>query len=546
MNLINQIRQFLKDNKIDYLLVNSTNEFLVEYSHLKENARYFLTNFSGSTGDALISQNNIFLFVDGRYSEQAIREVDANLVEIVNIKPEKDFLTLFLEKMQPDKTLALVSQKNSQSFYENLKKKLKIKNIKIDLLNYDPVIKFVNEKFIKNCEIERIKTELSGITADEKLNLISKNLKKNEAILLTNLEEISYLCNLRDFATEYSSKIEAKCLIKNNSAILFLNCLIADTGKNFKVINLKDFENYLKTSKDIDTFFADKDAINIYDYKLLGKKVKTLNENPLKIMKSIKTNAELEHYKKCFKNTDKALLATKEFIEKNDNISEYDITQNLRENFIKFEAKSLSFKPIVAKDKNSALAHYSNSSKIEILQEGSLILIDCGAYYEGGYATDCTRVFVKGNPSALKKKIYTIVLKGFLKAFNKEITPITTGFELDNEARKVLNDNKPEGFEFSHSLGHGIGINVHENPPSLSFSQKAKTPLKQNMCFTIEPGLYNKNFFGIRLENSCYLAKENNKLIIKSLSNMPFEKKLINFDSLTQTEQEQLKNFEVK
>jgi len=541
MDLIKKVRQFLKDNRIDYLLVNSTNEFLVEYADLKENSRYFLTKFSGSTGDALISQKDIFLFVDGRYYEQADLEVDKNLVTVVKMKLGESLPLLLTKKIQSNKTLAMVAKKNSQGRYEILKNAFDKKNVKIRLLDSDPIIEFINKPFEKKYKIEKIGTDIAGICADEKLRLISQDLKENEAILVTNLEEISYLCNLRDFSTEYSSKIEAKCLVKKEFAALFPSGTVKDIGGNFEVLELKDFEKYIKNSKDINTFFVDKTSINAYDYGLLGGKIQFLKENKLKIMKSIKTPAEIEHYKKCFEKTDKAILASREFIEQNDNISEYDITQNLKENFLKFGAKSLSFKSIVAKDKNSALAHYSKSSKTEVLKDGSLVLIDCGAYYEGGYATDCTRVFVKGTPTALQKKVYTVVLKGFLKAFNKKITPKTTGFALDRAARKVLDAHKPAGFEFSHSLGHGIGISVHESPPGLAFSPTAKTPLKPNMCFTIEPGLYKKTFGGVRLENSCYLEEENEKLIIKSFSNMYFEEKLIGFNLLTPTEKRQLK-----
>lgn len=76
-------------------------------------------------------------------------------------------------------------------------------------------------------------------------------------------------------------------------------------------------------------------------------------------------------------------------------MTEFDIAQKLEEEFISYGAKNLSFKSIVAIDKNSALAHYSKSSKDQYLKDGSLVLIDCGAYYEGGLATDITRVFGK-------------------------------------------------------------------------------------------------------------------------------------------------------
>lgn len=523
MNSIQKVRNFLKDNKIDYLLVNSTNEFLVEYAPLNENSRYLLTNFSGSTGDAIISQKDIFLFVDGRYHQQADSEVDKNLVTVVKMKLGESLTAKILEKLSPNKTFALASKKNTQGRLEILETALEKKNIKIKLLDIDPI----EEQNLKTkVKKEEIDLKYTGLSSEEKIKKISAKLNKDEAILVTNLEEISYLLNLRDFSNNYSSKLQGgKCLVTKKGGECF---------------------DEIKIPKEIKKVYVDKTQINAYDYAILGEKAQNLKTNYIKEMKSIKTKAEIEHYKKCFERTDKALLATRTFIEKNNTISEYDIAQNLEENFYKFGAKLLSFKSIVAKDKNAALAHYSKNSKDEIIKEGSLILIDCGAYYEGGYATDITRVFVKGKPSDIQKKVYTTVLKGFLKAFNKKISTKTTGFSLDKAARKVVNDNKPEGFEFSHSLGHGIGINVHESPPTLAFSPTAKTPLKPNMCFTIEPGLYNPKKFGVRLENSCYLEKEGDKLITKSFTDMCYEKKLIDFELLTPTEKKQLKKFEVQ
>lgn len=552
MSIIEEVRQFLKDNKIDYLLVNSTNEFLVEYSDLSENARYALTNFSGSTGDAVISQKDIFLCVDGRYHEQADLEVEKKLVTVIKMKAGESFAKLIEKKLKPNKTFAIVSKKVSQGRLEILQSTLKNKNIQIKLLDFDPVIEQkAKSKKQKECKcVEKINTQITGLSSDEKFKMIAEKIGEDEAILVTNLEEISYLCNIRSFSTNYTSSVQGKCLTtKNLGGKCFdpCKCLQSHFGED-KCLTQDEFEHYIKTLKDIKTVFVDKTSITAYDYALLGEKAVTLKENYIKEMKSVKTEKEIAHYKKCFERTDKALMATRDFIEQNNShsLSEYDIAKNLEENFYKFGAKSLSFKSIVAKDKNSALAHYSKNSESEILQDGSLILIDCGAYYEGGYATDITRVFVKGTPSELQRKVYTTVLKGFLAAFNKKITPKTTGFSLDKTARKILEKNSPSGFEFSHSLGHGIGISVHEAPPCLAYSPIAKTPLKPNMCFTIEPGLYNKKHFGVRLENSCYLMNVNGELIIKSFSNMCFERKLIDFDMLSAKEKKQLKNFGVK
>ena len=297
--------------------------------------------------------------------------------------------------------------------------------------------------------------------------------------------------------------------------------------------------------------YVDKSTINAYDYRLIGEKVKVLENSPIKLMKSVKTDEEIAHYIEAFKRTDKAVRAIRDYIENNDGISEFDIAEQLEKEFKRFGAKSLSFKSIVAKDKNSALAHYSKCSKDEILQDGSLVLIDCGAYYEQGLATDITRVFVKGTPTELQKQVYTTVLKMFLNAYNYVSCPSdepsrlqglnVVGYDIDSLARKIYSENEIEGFVFNHGLGHGIGINVHEYPPNLSKNEMAKVEIKDNMCFTIEPGLYNEAHFGVRLENSCYM--KNGK--INSFVHMNYEKKLIDFSLLSEQEKEWLKEFEV-
>lgn len=508
-----KIREFMVDNNIDCLLVNSTNKFLVEYNSLEQNSRYHLTGFSGSTGDALVTKNDIFLFVDGRYHIQAELEINKENITLVKLENGQTFLSEMIKRIPNNAILGIFSQKVSQKELEIISQKVKIK-----LLDNDPIEQVLPQK--KEYIVE-LGIDLTQYTTGEKIDKL--NIKDDEAILLTNLEDVSYIFNLRDFSTPFSSKIKAKAVLENDKAQLFFE---------------KDIDNFKTYIRNLNKkIIIDKASINAYDFALV--KDKAIEATPVKEMKSQKTEAEIEHYKYAFEQTDKTMIAIREYIEQNDNISEFDIAIQLEKEFKKNGAKNLSFNSIVAKDKNSALAHYSKSSKTEIIEDGSLILIDCGAYFSGGLATDITRVFVKGTPTELQKTTYTTVLKAFLLAYNTK--EITNGFDIDFKVRNYLNKNAPEGFIFNHGLGHGIGINVHEAPPNLSISEIAKTPLKNNMCFTIEPGLYNQKYFGIRLENSCYI--DNGK--IKSFVKMPYEKKLIDFSMLSSTEKKQLDKFGV-
>ena len=493
-------KNILNKLNLDYLLVCCTNEYLVEYPALSENARYTLTGFSGSTGDALLTKDKIYLFVDGRYHTQADNEVnkDVTVVKLQLGQKQDDEIKKLIEL---DKSLGIVAKKVSQKRLESFN------DFNVVLLDSDPINDFTEEHKAEN---------YVQVT-------VPVSYQPDKTTFVTNLEEVSYLTGKRDFSKDCSSKIWAKLLVfPDGSQQLFTD--------NEYIKTIREYKNGL---------IVDKSSINAYDYGLI---IKPIDEpSKVKIMKSIKTEEELEAYKKAFEATDKTMLAIRDFIDNNDNLSEYDIATRLREEFINYGAKSLSFNSIVAINQNSALAHYAKNAKDVILTEGSLVLIDCGAYYESGLATDITRVFVKGAPNELQKTVYTNVLKAFLNSFNysnggKDFT----GFEIDTQAHAIL-DDKIDGFTFGHGLGHGIGINVHEAPPNLSQNEIAKASILDSMTFTIEPGMYNPKHFGVRLENSCY--KKDGK--IHSFVKMGYEGKLINYDLLTEQEKTWLKDFKI-
>ena len=488
------MRELLKQLKIDYLLVNSTNEYLVEYSELSENARYTLTGFTGSTGDALVTEDKIYLFVDGRYHTQADKEVKAD-VEVVKLQIGQKQDEEIRKLINPRKTLGVVAKKLSQARLESFN------GYKIKLLVDDP---------INNHTESHVAPMIESFPA--------KEVKFEKTTFISNLEEVSYITGYRDFTKDYSSKIWAKMVIN---------------GDLFLFTDNKACEEYLKSFTG--ELIVDKNSISAYDYSLIKKPIH--EDSRIKRLKALKNNEEISAYQTAFEATDKALLAVRNYIETEEDISEADIECRLRYEFKKQGAKTLSFRPIIAINENSALAHYSRNSKDVKLKPGDLVLIDCGAYFESGLATDITRVFVKGEPNEQQKKVYTLVLKAFLNCYQSNLK---TGKEIDLLAHKFL-DNSIEGFVFSHGLGHGIGINVHEAPPALNQSDVANAEILDGMCFTIEPGLYNSEFFGVRLENSCY--KKDGK--IHSFVKMGYEGKLINFDLLTAQEKEWLKEFEI-
>lgn len=198
---------------------------------------------------------NFYLFVDGRYHIQADLETDSSVVEVVKITAGQKLLTEIAKRVSAGAVVGVNAKKNSQVRVEAMEKQFKIK-----LLNSDGI---QTETEISE-NIEAVDESIAGLSKDEKISKLQRTLAINESILLTNLEDISYLYNLRDFSKPYSSKITAKALITKHSDTLF-------TGEK-----ISNFDKCIVA----DVVYVDINTINAYDYSLLGKKARQMKENP--------------------------------------------------------------------------------------------------------------------------------------------------------------------------------------------------------------------------------------------------------------------------
>ncbi|MFR1503143.1 MAG: M24 family metallopeptidase [Opitutales bacterium] len=541
--MIDKLREFLKDNSLDCLLVNTTDEFLVEYNELCNCARYCVTGFSGSTGDVLVTKERVYQFADGRYHEQADAEVDHETTDVVKLQLGQTFLNELVEKIPTESLVGVVSDKISLNFYKALKFALNKKHCKIKPLDFDPVGLFKELKPSDNGQtVKQIDLSIAGVSADEKFKKLAKKLKNNEAYLDTHLENIAYFTNCRQYKTPFSSTFKAKMLVRKQKAQIYTNEKFDTTiGKHFEILPLKDFPNGLKNANKV---IFNPSTINYRDFTLIKSKAQESPKDFIKEAKAIKNSAEIEHFKKNFERTD--IVVNKAFMltQTRKDLTELDLSDAVEKEYLAQGANQLSFKTILAAGANSSIIHYSHPSNKVKIKDGDFVLLDCGGHFEGGYSTDITRTFVKGKATALQKKVYTTVMKMFLNAYHHRITPRTTGFTLDKIARKIHAQSGLKDFNFNHGLGHGVGINVHENPPTISCGPSGKRILKENMVFTIEPGLYKAGFGGVRLENTVYLTKVNGELKIQSFSHVPFQEEAIDYSILNEQEKKWLKDWQ--
>jgi len=538
MSKLSDLRRLMVQENLDYFLVSSTDEYLNEYVPLCENSRYHITGFKGSTGDVLVGIDSAFLFVDGRYHKQADEEVYQSLIDVVKLEMAQTQRKAIIEilKAKDNVKVGIVSSKISYFTFKELQKELK--NIEFVLFDEDPV-QDVFQPIKANAYLA--KEKFTGMSADKKLFII-QNEMNTDILILTKLDEIAYLTNCRSNSIPYSSCFKAKAIIEREKCTIFTNCQLhkfgGKIGKNFEVLPEEDFFEYLKIPQKTKVISS---SINLRTYKALEHhELKEVKISPIAEMKAVKNQNEIEYMKKCFKKTDKVIRKVQKWINNKSNKTQIDLEKRVEQMFKRQWAKGLSFKTIAASDDDTSSVHFTAAS--EKIIDNTIVLLDCGGYFDGGYATDITQTFFVGDKPKIEHKIiYTAVLKGFLAGVNCKLTKNATGKKLDWAVRKIVEKHALEGFKFSHSTGHGIGILVHESPPFITPSESGECILKPNMCFSIEPGLYKDGEFGVRIERVVYID-ENYKIV--PLSKAPFDEKLINYSMLSEEEIEQVKKWQ--
>lgn len=322
-------------------------------------------------------------------------------------------------------------------------------------------------------------------------------LNENNLYLLTNEKQRLYLTGF--FATD------GYVVVSDGKKFLFVDpryfYAAQKALKNSDVTVVKGFKNeafeFLKSTgkKDLYIDYTKTSISEAEEYGELGFSLKDCSKDMVASMK-IKSDEELKNIKKACAIAEASLKCVLPLIK--EGISELELAAALEAEFKKHGASNPSFETIVAFGKNAAVPHHETGSTR--LKNNECVLIDFGCLYKG-YCSDMTRTFFYGKPDKQFKKAYEAVLEAHLAA-EKGIYAGIECVAADKIARDIL-EERGYGKYFTHSLGHGIGVNIHE-PPALS--PKGKGTLENRMVFSIEPGVYLDGKFGIRIENTVTLS----------------------------------------
>lgn len=320
------------------------------------------------------------------------------------------------------------------------------------------------------------------------LTVVTKRAKA-PALLVTNLTNIRYLTGLNLSA--------GFVLIKAKKIVLYvdgryLEVAQKEAAKAVAVKPMEDLEADLQKTKKCAFESEAVTVARLSNWKRKFKNTKFVqSRGVIEVFRREKRAEEIKNFKKAQRITQKVMGKIPSVLK--PGITEREVAEQIRRFAVDFGADELSFEPIVAFGSNSASPHH-HPGKTK-LRKRDIIQIDCGARVNG-YCADQSAVFFTGKPTAEQKRVYEAVEKAQIEAI-KTIKAGVSNRTPDRVARNVLKKYELEEY-FVHSLGHGVGLDIHEGP---SLSTKAvQTKLKRNEIVTVEPGVYLPGKFGIRLE----------------------------------------------
>lgn len=318
-------------------------------------------------------------------------------------------------------------------------------------------------------------------------------LKKGEAALITDRLTRKYLAGF-DLAEGVLILGEKPAYFTDARYFYAAKDKIAPAGAEPILYAGTDvLKNYVERNG-IKTLYIDYDRTTVSEcerYKTFGAEIKNCSEELMQL-RMIKSEEELACVKKACEIIQEAYHNAIKLAK--TGVTEKEIADKIRSEIIRLGGEGESFETIVAFGANAAVPHHETGETK--LTENTAILVDTGALFNG-YCSDLTRMAFFGTPDEEFKNAYDAVLTANLTAFDKIVGGMS-GKDADAIAREVLKQCG-YGDYFTHSLGHGVGLEIHERP---NVSPRSRDNLDENAVFTVEPGVYLNGKFGIRIEDT--------------------------------------------
>ena len=574
------MRVLMKERGYDAYIIPHGDQHDNEYIAESDERIKFISNFSGSNGIGLVTQDIALMWTDGRYFIQIEKELYPGW-QMKKLGEGEESLTQYISKNLPKNyTIAMDYSLFTQDRAETIKAKLigytfvDDKNNLIDDIwgtlkpKYgNSKVLILEEKFTGKSVLSKYKVldmMLStmiipkGNTKEEEEE--GEKEPENYRLLISCLDDIAWFLNLRGNDIPYNPLFFSYALFCRKNGELFTQLFV-----NKEKFDTPEIKKYCEDNKiilfDYDEIIqelekSDENLITFYEggntnhrmhetiYNLKQGTKKRLPFDLIEELKGIKNKVEIEGYRLANIKDSVALIKffswmEEELVTKNrTDLNEYQIglkNKQVREDQENYMGES--FAPICGCGANAAIIHYEQNENLHSdMNKNLIILCDTGAQYKEG-TTDITRTVHYGNPTKKEKEMYTRVLLGNLSLERLIFKKGKKLKDLDAVPRAYL---YMVAEDYQHGTSHGVGhfLNVHEGPYGL--------PLSPGNIITNEPGYYEKDNFGIRIENEVLVVvkdKEKNLLGFENLTFIPYERNLIDMDLISNDFKKYIDNF---
>ena len=536
---LSKLRSKMYEKGIDVYFINTCDYHMSEYiPEYFKTLRYF-SGFSGSLGQLVVTYDEAYLFVDGRYHTQADQEVGQYGIQVMKLG-KKGVLSAddFLINNCQDKVIGFDGKCVSYAFSKKLiKHGLKIKSLDI----YSDIIE--GRATLSKSMLFELGTSYTGYTRKMKLDVIKRSLN-GKTHIIQNLESIAYLLNLRGNDIAYTPVFMAYMIFNKGEVYLFIdakrlsNEVLANLLEDGVIIRpYFEYYNFIKILRN-EVILLDENKVNYDAYTSIDASNKIYNMRSIvEEMKTVKNPVEVKNAKLAHIYDGVAMLRFIKWLKETDmeGKTEYDAKVKINDIRKSYKAFDLSFNTIVGYMANAAMMHYSPTREVNspLHNEGILLIDSGGQYYEG--TTDITRTVALGPVSDEIKMYYTLVLKSMMNLQRVKFMEGLSGDKLDILARKDL---WALGIDYRCGTGHGVGqvLSVHEMPPNVRYQKSpnngAEVPFRPGNIFSDEPGVYFEGKFGIRIENLLLCKKDELNeygqfLSFESITMVPFDLQLI-------------------
>lgn len=554
------LRDLMRSKHIDAVIIPGTDPHQSEYPSEHWKFRDYVSGFTGSNGTAVVTLDDAGLWTDSRYFLQAAEQLEGSgfTLRKENIPGEPTVLEWLGEVLDEDavvgvdgRLFSLIEANRIEMFCAQNGFMFAPDFRAAEAIWTDRPARPMNPAFVHD-------EALAGEDVDSKISRVVDALDAADAdgLLITALDEIAWLLNLRGSDVDYTPVVIAFAYVSEDERVLFIDSEkvtseVKDHLKKYsvKIKDYNDIEKFLGKISSTATVMVDPNRVS----DALGQAMicnKTYMASPVIALKGVKNECQIAGFRQAMLYDGAAMVRMMMWLEQNvaNGITEMDVDRRLQQERAAYASnRGDSFHMIAGYKDHGAIVHYeaTDESAYTLAPDG-LLLIDTGGQYLEG-TTDITRTISLGNPTAAEKHDYTLILKGHLDLARAVFPKGTMGVQLDVLARGPLWN---EGMTYLHGTGHGVGhfLGCHEGPQSIRMEANP-TPLELGMVTSNEPGIYKTGEYGIRTENLllCVPACSNEEwgefYKFESLTLFPYDTTLMDMDMLSREEVKQINDY---